>query len=81
MYRYFLKNGYSVIFLHRSKSLEPFIRQVDVGELLNGIKFQDDQHATGKSIVVFFVCLFINTISQKLIKSYINLTHFKAAHL
>ena len=44
---YFLKNGYSVIFLHRSKSLEPFIRQIDVGELLKEIKFQDNQHVTG----------------------------------
>jgi phosphopantothenate-cysteine ligase len=46
---YFLRNGYSVIFLHRSKSLEPFIRQIDVGELLKNIIFEpDNQHAIGK---------------------------------
>lgn len=45
--RYFLKNGYHVIFLYRSKSLEPFIRQVDVGELLKEISFQDNPHSTG----------------------------------
>lgn len=32
--RYFLKSGFAVLFLYRSKSLEPFLRHMPTSELM-----------------------------------------------
>lgn len=40
--RYFLDNGYAVIFLYRSKTLQPFTRHFSARSLLEALHITDD---------------------------------------
>lgn len=59
---YFLEQGYAVIFMHRQKSLEPFIRHFTGQQFFDMLDLSDEPHNTilGKIYKKFiYLILFI----------------------
>lgn len=44
IHRYFLEAGYAVIFLYRTKTLQPFLRHCSLRPILEGLTIDDSDH-------------------------------------
>ncbi|XP_035222990.1 uncharacterized protein C4B3.18-like isoform X2 [Stegodyphus dumicola] len=53
---YFLKSGCAVIFMHRTKSLEPFVRHVSVSDLLDSLRPNESSDNSWKLEVQGSIC-------------------------